>query len=317
MIRSGVRARVFAIVGAFLAGVLVSGYPLVPTSGSVEGTVPASPSGLPPRTGIWPVNLTLYGDAIRGWGFNGSNISEPGPSLTVHFGDEVNLTLIGADATVMHSFFVDYTNDSQPSPGEPASPDFMTGSPLVWNFSAMTPGTWTYRCGHHPNSMTGMIVVLEQPRPVNLTLYGDAGLGWGFSNATIREPGPPLVVLWGTTVTLTLVAHDLADHSWFIDYNNDTSVSPAEPASPTFNMPVGKVVVWPFVADQTGNWTYRCGMHPFSMTGTISIVGGPSAALPRAALPLITEIMAGALILVLGFAVIYHVRTVRAAKRTR
>jgi len=45
--------------------------------------------------------------------------------------------------------------------------------------------------------------------------------------------------------------------------------------------------------------------------------GGPPAALPRAALPLITEIMAGALILVLGFAVIYHVRAVRAAKRTR
>src|SRR2546428_13213683 len=125
MIRSGVRARVFAIVGALLAGVLVSGYPLVPTSGSVEGTVPASPSGLPPRTGIWPVNLTLYGDAIRGWGFNGSNLSEPGPRLTVQFGDEGNPPLIGADAAVLHSLFVGYTNDSQPSPRGSTDPDLM------------------------------------------------------------------------------------------------------------------------------------------------------------------------------------------------
>src|SRR2546425_12196497 len=115
MIRSGVRARVFAIVGALLAGVLVSGYPLVPTSGSVEGTVPASPSGLPPRTGIWPVNLTLYGDAIRGWGFNGSNIAEPGPSLTGRFADEVNLTLIRGHPSGVHSVFVDCTHDSRTS----------------------------------------------------------------------------------------------------------------------------------------------------------------------------------------------------------
>src|SRR3989442_1604193 len=118
--------------------------------------------------------------------------------------------------------------------------------------------------------------------PVNLTFYGNASLGWGFSNATIREPGPPLLVLWGTKVTLTLIGHDLADHSWFIDYNDDKAVSPAEPVSPIFNSPVGKVVVWPFIADQTGNWTYRCGVHPFSMTGSISIVGGPPAELPRA-----------------------------------
>jgi len=40
------------------------------------------------------------------------------------------------------------------------------------------------------------------------------------------EPGPPLVVLWGTNVTLTLIAHDSAPHNWFIDYNNDLSASP-------------------------------------------------------------------------------------------
>ena len=165
--------------------------------------------------------------------------------------------------------------------------------------------------------MTGTIRILDEPRPVNLTLYGDAALGWGFSNATLHPSGPPLVVLWGTNVTLTLIGHDSAPHNWFIDYNNDLSMSPGENASPDFNSPPGTIVVWSFIAQQTGNWTYRCHVHPTSMTGIISIVGGPPAALPRAALPLITEIMAGALILVLGFAVIYHVRAVRAAKRTR
>src|SRR5436309_2916191 len=153
--------------------------------------------------------------------------------------------------------------------------------------------------------------------PVNFTFYGDARLGWGFSNSTIREPGPPLVVLWGTNVTLTLIGHDLTDHSWFIDYNDDQVVTPGEPVSPTFNSPVGKVIVWPFFADQTGNWTYRCGVHPFSMRGSVSIVGGPPAELPTGALRLITGIMVGALSVVLVFAVIYHVRAVGAATRMR
>src|SRR5947209_3590443 len=86
--------------------------------------------------------------------------------------------------------------------------------------------------------------------PVNFTLYGDAGLGWGFSNATLHPSGPPLVVLWGTNVTLTLIGHDSAPHNWFIDYNNDLSMSPGENASPDFNSPPGTIVVWSFIAQQ-------------------------------------------------------------------
>src|SRR3989454_835527 len=153
--------------------------------------------------------------------------------------------------------------------------------------------------------------------PVNLTFYGNASLGWGFSNATIANPGPNITVYYGDTVNLTLVGNDPLAHSWFIDYNDDKAVSPTEPVSPIFNSPVGKVVVWPFIADQTGNWTYRCGVHPFTMTGSISIVGGPPTELPRAALPLITGIMLGALGVVLVFAAVYHVRALRAAKRMR
>ena len=317
MIGNGARVAVLAVV-AVLLGTLV-GVGLAPAISPTAASSGVAAADLPPpRTGISPVNFTLHGDAVRGWGFSNATINKSGPNLTVYYGDTANLTLVGADSAP-HSWFIDYNNDLTVSVGEPASRDFNVPGNVVgeFSFAAMQPGTWTYRCGMHPNTMTGTIRILDEPRPVNFTLYGDAALGWGFSNATLHPSGPPLVVLWGTNVTLTLIGHDSAPHNWFIDYNNDLSMSPGENASPDFNSPPGTIVVWSFIAQQTGNWTYRCHVHPTSMTGIISIVGGPPAALPRAALPLITEIMAGALILVLGFAVIYHVRAVRAAKRTR
>ena len=315
MIGNQARIAVLAMVAALLGAVgstLVS----IPSSASLGR---ASPTELPPpRTGISPINFTFYGNSVRGWGFSNATITEPGPNITVYFGDVLNLTLIGNDSAP-HSWFIDYDNSLAVSGDEPTSGDFNVAGNIVGRGSlpAVHPGNWTYRCGMHPSTMTGTIRIHEQPRPVNLTLIGDAALGWGFSNATLREPGPPLVFLWGTKVTLTLIAHDSAPHNWFIDYNNDVIASPGEPASPDFNSPVGTIVVWPFIADQTGNWTYRCHIHPTSMTGTISIVGGPPPELPRGALPLITGIMIGALSVVLVFAVVYHVRAVRAAKRMR
>jgi len=317
MIGNKARVAVLAMVAALLGGTIGAGVTLVsiPSAGSSGRVATGSP---PPRTGISPVNFTFYGNTVRGWGFSNATITEPGPNITVYFGDVLNLTLIGNDSAP-HSWFIDYDNNLAVSGDEPTSGDFNVPGNMVGvaSIPAMHPGTWTYRCGIHPTTMTGTIRILEEPRPVNLTLYGDAALGWGFSNATLREPGPPLVVLWGTNVTLTLIARDSATHDWFVDYNNDLSVSQGEPASPDFNSPVGSIVVWPFIADQSGNWTYRCHFHPTSMTGTVSIVGGPPPEFPRGALPLITGIMLGSLGFVLVFAVIYHVRAVRAAKRTR
>src|SRR5437870_4960372 len=153
--------------------------------------------------------------------------------------------------------------------------------------------------------------------PVNYTLYGNAVGGWGFSSTTIREPGPNITVFYGDRVNLTLFGTDSAPHSWFIDYNDDMAPSPGEPASKDFNVPGDVVGTFSFDASQTGNWTYRCHVHPTSMTGTISIVGGPPPELPRTMLPLVTEIMIGALGIVLVFAAVYHFRAVRAAKRLR
>src|SRR5437016_1904044 len=153
--------------------------------------------------------------------------------------------------------------------------------------------------------------------PVNYTLYGNAVGGWGFSSTTIREPGPNITVFYGDRVNLTLFGTDSAPHSWFIDYDDDKAASAGEPASKDFNVPGNVVGTLTFLASQTGNWTYRCHVHPTSMTGTISIVGGPPPELPRTMLPLVTEIMIGALGIVLVFAAVYHFRAVRAAKRLR
>src|SRR5213596_1836225 len=80
-------------------------------------------------------------------------------------------------------------------------------------------------------------VALENPHPT----------------ATIHEPGPPIVVLYNTNVTLTLIPHHSAPHNWFIDYNNDLTMSPGEPSSKDFNVPGDVVGTLTFVASQTGN----------------------------------------------------------------
>src|SRR5213594_4903019 len=219
MIRIAARVVAVAVVAVVLGAALTVGSTFLSTSIDAVGVVAAAPPPLPPRTGVWPVNFTLYGNALTGWGFTAATISNPGPNITVFYGDTVNLTLIGNDLQTSHSWFIDYDNSMTPTDDEPNSPPFngpAEPSLIVWSFQALQPGNWTYRCGMHPNSMTGKIQVLEEPRPVNLTFYGDAGLGWGFSNATIREPAPPLLVLWGTKVTLTLIGHDLTDHSWSV-----------------------------------------------------------------------------------------------------
>ena len=268
-----------------------------------------------PSSSLPSVNFTLHGDAGLGWGFTSATMTKPGPNVTVHLGDRVNLTLI-ADDSADHNWFIDYDNSLGPNGDEPSSPTFNNSGVLAWPFVADRPGNWTYRCRFHPTSMYGTISVLKEPRPVNLTLYGNAGRGWGFTSATISEPGPPLVVFWKTNVTLTLIADDSADHTWFIDYDNSLARNSGEPGSPIFNPTTG-AIVWSFIADRTGNWTYRCGIHPTSMTGSILVIGGPPAPPGGPPIPLISGIMLAALGVVLVFAVIYHVRAVRAAKRMK
>jgi len=303
------------VASAFLLVAALASTPLLsPSSVSLNANAAAPVPSL--NDGLPPVNFTLHGDAGLGWGFTSATMTTPGPNLTVHLGDRVNLTLT-ADDSADHNWFIDQDNNLAPNGDEPSSPIFNNSAVLVWPFVADRPGNWTYRCRIHPTSMFGTITVLEEPRPLNLTLYGNAGRGWGFTSGTISEPGPSLVIFWKTNVTLTLIADDSADHTWFIDYDNSLAVNGGEPGSPIFNPTTG-AIVWNFVADRTGNWTYRCGIHPTSMTGSILIIGGPPPP-PRSGppIPLITGIMLATLGVVLVFAAVYHVRAVRAAKRMK
>ena len=300
------RGRVVAVL-ALVTSLFLAATVLAAASGS---PIEAFQTGAPPAPSV---NITLHGDAGLGFGFGNTNITNPGPTLTVHVGDLVSLTLIAHDS-LNHTWFIDRNNDTIVNGDERESPAFYPGHTIVWNFTADSPGTWTYRCGMHPSSMSGKIIILG-PRPVSLTLYGDAGTGWGFNASSIREPGPHLVFLFGTNVSLTLIAHDSLNHTWFIDYNNDTAVGAGERESPPFYP--SHTIVWNFTADRTGNYTYRCGIHAASMTGLITIIGTqPPPPLPTT-IPLITNIMLGGLGVVFVFAAVYHYRAVRATKRKR
>lgn len=267
-------------------------------------------------------NFSLHANAGRGWGLSNASISSPGPNLTVYLGDRVTLTLVGNETNTPHNWFIDYNDDRQPSAGEPSSPRFNgAGDPktLVWNFTADRPGKWTYRCLFHPTNMEGTIEVLPEGRPLNSTLHGHSTRGWGETNATISDPGPEIIVGVGALVTLTLVGNDTnTPHSWFIDYNDDRQPSPGEPSSPDFNGPTGpRVIVWNFTADRPGQFSYRCQYHPTSMVGTIIVLGEERRPPGGEGIGLIPGILLTALSGVLVFSAIYHVRAVRAAKRSK
>ncbi|MGD0494559.1 MAG: hypothetical protein ABSB28_00790 [Candidatus Bathyarchaeia archaeon] len=109
------------------------------------------------------VNITLYGSAGGyyltppiGWGLTTSNITSPGPTITIDQYDYLNLTLYSQDG-LTHRFFLDYNNNNFIDPGEPSSTAF--SSSTVFGFNATTSGNFTYRCAVHPSIMYGTLIV--------------------------------------------------------------------------------------------------------------------------------------------------------------
>ena len=100
------------------------------------------------------------------------------------------------------------------------------------------------------------------------TLFGDLADGWGFTDTTITEPGPQLTVSVGDDVTLTLTSADGQPHNWFIDYDNDNVVDTGEPSSADFET---STITFTFTPDRAGTFTYRCRIHPTTMTGSIVV----------------------------------------------
>jgi plastocyanin len=304
------------------AGVMIAVALLVLSSGPIAGAT-ASPQGPSPEAvaTISPrVNFTLFGNAVAGWGFTSASLTKPGPILSLYLGDEVSLDLTGTD-TSQHNWFLDFNNNSQADPGEPASPNFNgPGDPknITFSFAADQAGNWTYRCGFHRPSMWGMVQVRPKGRPMSATLVGSSTRGWGLSNATISVPGPSILVGENAHVTLTLLANDSGNsHNWFIDYDNSTQPDPnSEPTSKTFGGPTDpKSVVFSFNATRTGHFTYRCEFHPTKMVGTITILGPASPPPSGLGVGIVPGVLLVALAGVLVFAAVYQVRAMRAARR--
>jgi len=257
-------------------------------------------------------SLTLYGNAAKGWGPTADNITRPGPHIYVTYGDLVELTLYSQD-TILHNWFLDYDNNTRPSQGEPKSPDFQGTTAVVWSFKADRVGTFIYRCEYHFGTMWGYITISV---PTHYVLWGHAGEGWGFDANNVSEPGPTLIVQQGVEITLTLYSKDGIDHTWFIDYNNDSLVNSEEQESPRFTG--GSPINYTFVADRAGTFTYRCGIHPRKMTGTIIVLGSGGGPVNQGlGIALIPGMMIATILGVLVLAAVYQIRATRSAKRAK
>jgi len=132
--------------------------------------------------GIWP-GSDLYGSTGSGWGLTSSNITSPGPTITVNLNDLANLTLTSADG-LPHRFFVDYDGNGTLDPGEPASPVF--NSTIDYHFFANVPGTFRYRCYYDPSAMYGIFIVVPPDTvPPAIAILSPENRTYSSSNASL------------------------------------------------------------------------------------------------------------------------------------
>jgi plastocyanin len=113
------------------------------------------------------IDFTLYGSAggyyspYIGWGFSATNITSPGPTITINQYDYLNLTLYSQDG-LQHRFFVDYNNNSALDTNEPSSTYFSSDTVgIEFGFNFTISGTFTYRCYVHPSMMYGTLIVQQ------------------------------------------------------------------------------------------------------------------------------------------------------------
>ena len=129
------------------------------------------------------VTFTLYGNNTNGWGLTPSALSTPGPALTADLGDNVTLILSSTDGN-QYRWYLDYDNNSVRDANEPRSPTFR-GTPVQWNFTANTPGTFRYRTQSAPDVMWGMFTV----RNVTTTPPGNPGTPFRLDNSLLLVIG--------------------------------------------------------------------------------------------------------------------------------
>ena len=118
---------------------------------------------------------------------------------------------------------------------------------------------------------TGFAAMPASAADRTFTLFGSAtgnNMGWGNTSSTEANPGPLLVASVGDTVTITITGTDSQAHNWFIDYDNSNSPTGTEPSTADVT---GNSTTYTFTPDRAGTFTYRCRIHPTTMTGTIVI----------------------------------------------
>jgi plastocyanin len=126
------------------------------------------------------------------------------------------------------------------------------------------------------------IQVAKAAVTVNVTLYGSASVGWGFTATSITSPGPTIAINQYDILNLTLYSQDGAPHRFFVDYNNNSALDAGENASNTFYTST----VFQFNATISGNFTYRCSVHPAVMYGKLTVMQAVPEFSPFLILPL-------------------------------
>src|SRR5438876_5831042 len=94
MVGSRTRIAVLVVAGVLCASIAAA-IARVPAPSAAPFQLHAA--DLPPRTGISPVNYTLYGNAVGGWGSPAPTFRRQGPNTTGSYEDRLNLTLSGPD----------------------------------------------------------------------------------------------------------------------------------------------------------------------------------------------------------------------------
>jgi FtsP/CotA-like multicopper oxidase with cupredoxin domain len=104
-------------------------------------------------------------------------------------------------------------------------------------------------------------------------LYGSYASGWGFSSTTMNSPGPTITVAIDDVVNLTLTNEDTGiyapNHQFLLSYHNSSVAQADDLVSPTIGP--GQTIVFTFVANVSGTFTYYCMIHPNPMYGTFVI----------------------------------------------
>jgi plastocyanin len=109
---------------------------------------------------------------------------------------------------------------------------------------------------------------IAQATTHNITLYGSASQGWGFTQQSMSSPGPTINFQIGEQYNITLISADGLPHQFYVDYNRNGILDATDPSSQTFSSTTNIF----FTPDRTGDFPYYCSIHPGIMRGNVAIV---------------------------------------------